>query len=57
MADPIIEEMRREVLDYRKYHQTSHVLRRWAQHLQDVVQPQLDELAQLKASASTKKGA
>lgn len=54
--DPIIEEMARarEV--------QPHALRRWVEHLRTVVQPQLDELAALKASkdaeaAVSRKGA
>lgn len=45
--DPVIEEIQRlrpgEAV-------RSDVARRWQQHLRDVVQPQLDELATLKAS-------
>lgn len=50
--DSIIEEMGRRVLDWR--HKAGHGLHqsdieRWARHLRDVVQPQLDELEALKA--------
>lgn len=49
-TDSIIEEMSRDVLDLR--HTTPHPnkLRRWATHLREVVQPQLDELEQLKTA-------
>lgn len=50
--DSIIEEMGRDVLDLRNTAPHRNTLRRWATHLREVVQPQLDELEQLKASAA-----
>lgn len=51
--DPIIEEMSIRVLNY-GHAPSRHDLRRWCHHLQGVVQPQLDELEQLKAAAAAK---
>lgn len=49
--DPVIEEMQR----WRPGDPVRNdVARRWQQHLRDVVQPQLDELATLKASLESK---
>ena len=55
MADSIIDEMGRDILDYR--HTTVHpnTLRRWARHLRETVQPQLDELERLKADRAAQK--
>ena len=54
--DSIIEEFSRRVLDW-QHRQIPRVdLQRYAQHLRSVVQPQLDELEQLKAAASARKG-
>jgi hypothetical protein len=56
-VDDVIEEMGRVVLDWRR--QTVHRadLERWARHLRDTVQPQLTELAALKAAAAKGKSA
>lgn len=52
--DPTIEEMCRVVLNYGRT--PSRVdLTRWCAHLQGVVQPQLDELEQLKAAKAVPK--
>jgi hypothetical protein len=48
--DSIIEEMSREILDLRNTTPHRNMLRRWATHLREVVQPQLDELEMLKAA-------
>lgn len=58
--DSVIEEMGRRILDWR--HKTSHGIHqhdveRWARHLRDIVQPQLDELRQLKAQQHEARGA
>lgn len=45
--DSVIEQMT-QAKDVPRY----DVFRRWASYLRDVVQPQLDELARLKAEAS-----
>lgn len=50
--DGVIDEMAQKVLDWHVQTISRHDLRRWAQHLREVVQPQLAELAQLKAAAS-----
>lgn len=57
MVDSIIEEMSRRILDWRhtvSHGVHNHDLKRWAEHLRDQVQPQLDELETLKAEMSTK---
>lgn len=54
MADSIIEEMGREILDLRNTTVHPNHLRRWASHLRETVQPQLDELAALKAAKAPK---
>ena len=48
--DPVIEEMLRWRVDAPI---RSDVARRWVSHLRDVVQPQLDELASIKAAPIT----
>lgn len=53
--DSIIEEMARKILNWRQvagHGIHNHDLRRWAEHLQTVVQPKLDELEKLKADIS-----
>lgn len=54
MADSIIEEMGREILDLRNTTVHPNTLRRWARHLRDEVQPMLDELAALKTAKASK---
>lgn len=55
MLDPIIEEMNRRVFDWRHRTFARVDLERYAAHLRDVVQPQLDELEKLKADTSATK--
>lgn len=55
MVDSIIEEMGRELLDYRKTTIHPNTLRRWAQHLREQVQPQLDELEAFRAEKTKRK--
>jgi len=55
MADAVIDEMVLETLNYRKLAPSSHTLVRWVTHLRDVVQPQLEELAALKAAPQAAK--
>lgn len=52
--DSIIEEMGQKILDWRKFPIHRHDAERWARHLREVVQPQLDELEALKTAAATK---
>ncbi len=54
MPDPVIDEMALDILNYRKFAPTSHTLVRWASHLRDVVQPQLEELEALRATKAAK---
>lgn len=54
--DSIIEEFSRRVLDWQHRDFPRVDLQRYAQHLRTVVQPQLDELDQLKAAAAKKGG-
>jgi hypothetical protein len=55
MRDGVIDEIGRDVLDFR--HTTVHpnTLRRWALHLREVVQPQLEELGRLQADRAAAK--
>lgn len=46
--DPIIEAMVQKVLTFRHTSVPVAQLRSWVEHLRDVVQPQLDELEELK---------
>lgn len=57
MNDSVIDEMGQRILDWR--HKVGHGIHqadveRWARHLRDIVQPQLDELEQLKATMAKK---
>lgn len=54
VSDTVIEEMERKILRYRTYEIPPQDLQRWVRHLVNTVQPQLDELAALRASMSTK---
>jgi hypothetical protein len=47
--DQVIEEMSQRILNWGHRQIPRADWMRWAQHLQDVVQPQLDELEALKA--------
>jgi hypothetical protein len=53
-VDPIIEEMVLRILNYGHRAIARHDWQRWTWHLRDVVQPQLDELATLKAKREKK---
>lgn len=52
--DPVIAEMVQKILNYRHMTVPVRQMRSWAEHLRDVVQPQLDELAALKAAKKSK---
>jgi DNA-binding GntR family transcriptional regulator len=53
-VDSVIEEFARRILDW-QHRQIPRVdLQRYAAHLRDVVQPQLDELDALKAEKAGK---
>jgi len=53
-VDTVIQEIEHEVLTARRIVVPVAQMRRWAEYLRDVVQPQLDELVALKASAIRK---